>query len=191
VLRHCPRASSWFRATLFAFSARRFHQISLRGEMVRTGRLELPSSEWRSEVQPIYQVRETTAGLRNEKWAFAFRLRRGSLHALRERGLVGRGRIRTSEPRRDVIYSHAALAACISARYLDGNGPPIRGRADNDPPSPLVAKAGRGSRGRTALEPAYETARITDRSTRIEMTRNSLKERGSRQATRPVPLRRE
>jgi hypothetical protein len=53
---------------------------------------------------------------------------------------VGRGWFRTSEPRRDVIYSHAALAACIPARG--------------------------GSRGCTALKVAYETTWITNRSTR-------------------------
>jgi hypothetical protein len=54
----------------------------------------------------------------------------GDSNSLRRRGtprhspytksarMVGRGRIRTSEPRRDVIYSHAALAACIPARDL-------------------------------------------------------------------------
>src|SRR5215470_16540038 len=75
----CPRASSWFRATLSAASAQRFHQISLRGvlrlaepklveanarlralrerRLVRTGRIELPSLEWRSNIEPINYVR--------------------------------------------------------------------------------------------------------------------------------------
>jgi hypothetical protein len=75
----CPRASSWFRATLSATSAQRFHQISLRGvlrlaepklveanvrlralrerRLVRTGRIELPSLEWRSNIEPINYVR--------------------------------------------------------------------------------------------------------------------------------------
>src|SRR5215813_3052707 len=66
----CPRASSWFRATLFAFSARRFHQISLRGDL----RLAEPK-------------------LADARPAFAFGLRRGSLLSLRERRLARTGRI--------------------------------------------------------------------------------------------------
>jgi hypothetical protein len=48
-----------FRAHLFAFSARRFHQISFPGrvELVRTRRIELLSPEWRSSIEPINYIR--------------------------------------------------------------------------------------------------------------------------------------
>src|SRR5215831_13719133 len=48
----CPRASSWFRATLSAASAQRFHQISLRGELARAPGIEPGPQEWRSCALP-------------------------------------------------------------------------------------------------------------------------------------------
>jgi hypothetical protein len=181
-----PSRSSRTHSPRSPFGLRRgsLHSLCER-RLVRTGRLELPSPEWRSEAQPIYQARENCP-MSEWEWPAEpkladtppspYGLRRGSLHSLRERRLVGRGRIRTSEPRRDVIYSHAALAACIPARCFSEIGLASRSSQTHSPPSAFArqpslaprAKAGRGSRGRTALESAYETARITDRSTRTK-----------------------
>src|ERR1700681_3677611 len=50
-------AQSWFRANLSAASTRRCHQISFLSALVRIAGIEPPSSEWRSEAQPIDQIR--------------------------------------------------------------------------------------------------------------------------------------
>ena len=46
-----------FRAHLSAFSARRFHQISFPGELVRTAGIEPTPPEWRSGTLPLSHVR--------------------------------------------------------------------------------------------------------------------------------------
>src|SRR5262249_32551698 len=63
------RALSWFRSTLSCSSGRRFHQISLQGELERPVGYDPTSSAWRAETLPLSYGR-----------------------------VVGRGRIRTSEP---------------------------------------------------------------------------------------------
>ena len=85
------RALSWFRSTLSCSSGRRFHQISLQGELERPVGYDPTSSAWRAETLPLSYGR-----------------------------VVGRGRIRTSEPRRDGVYGAAALASCIPARTVSG-----------------------------------------------------------------------
>ena len=55
-----PRARSWFRATLSAFSARRFHQISLPGELVRMPVIETGPDEWRSSARPSSYTRRSS-----------------------------------------------------------------------------------------------------------------------------------
>ena len=52
-----PRAWSWFRATLSASSARRFHQISLPGALVRMPVIETGPDEWRSPARPSSYTR--------------------------------------------------------------------------------------------------------------------------------------
>src|SRR5262249_18763761 len=89
------RALSWFRSTLSCSSGKRFHQISLQGELERPVGYDPTSSAWRAETLPLSYGR-----------------------------VVGRGRIRTSEPRRDGVYGAAALASCIPAH--DGCGGPNR-----------------------------------------------------------------
>jgi hypothetical protein len=53
------KAGAWgrFRAHLSAFSARRFHQISFPGELVRTAGIEPTPPEWRSGTLPLSHVR--------------------------------------------------------------------------------------------------------------------------------------
>src|SRR5215831_9592266 len=63
------RALSWFRSTLSCSSGKRFHQISLQGELERPVGYDPTSSAWRAETLPLSYGR-----------------------------VVGRGRIRTSEP---------------------------------------------------------------------------------------------
>src|SRR5262252_3136261 len=63
------RALSWFRSTLSCSSGRRFHQISLQGEVERPAGNDPTSSAWRAETLPLSYGR-----------------------------VVGRGWIRTSEP---------------------------------------------------------------------------------------------
>jgi hypothetical protein len=63
------RALSWFRSTLSCSSGRRFHQISFQGELERPAGYDPTSSAWRAETLPLSYGR-----------------------------VVGRGRIRTSEP---------------------------------------------------------------------------------------------
>ena len=89
------RALSWFRSTLSCSSGKRFHQISLQGELERPVGYDPTSSAWRAETLPLSYGR-----------------------------VVGRGRIRTSEPRRDGVYGAAALASCIPAHV--GCGGPNR-----------------------------------------------------------------
>lgn len=50
----------WFRANLSAVSARRCHQISFPGELVRTAGLEPAPPEWRSGTLPLSHVRRTS-----------------------------------------------------------------------------------------------------------------------------------
>ena len=52
-----PRAWSWFRATLSASSARRFHQISLPGALARMPVIETGPDEWRSSARPSSDTR--------------------------------------------------------------------------------------------------------------------------------------
>lgn len=52
-----PRARSWFRATLSASSARRFHQISLPGALARMPVIETGPDEWRSPARPSSYTR--------------------------------------------------------------------------------------------------------------------------------------
>jgi hypothetical protein len=51
------RAWSWFRATLFAPSTRRFHQISLPDDLVRMPVIETGPDEWRSSARPSSYTR--------------------------------------------------------------------------------------------------------------------------------------
>ena len=62
-------ALSWFRATLSCSSGRRFHQISLQGELERPAGYDPASSAWQAETLPLSYGR-----------------------------VPGRGRIRTFEP---------------------------------------------------------------------------------------------
>lgn len=57
-----PRAWSWFRATLSAASARRFHQISLPGAVARMPVIETGPDEWRSSARPSSYTRMRSFG---------------------------------------------------------------------------------------------------------------------------------
>lgn len=57
-----PRAWSWFRATLSAASARRFHQISLPGGLARMPAIETGPDEWRSSARPSSYTRMLSFG---------------------------------------------------------------------------------------------------------------------------------
>ena len=85
-----PRAWSWFRATLSAFSARRFHQISLPGGLVRMPVIETGPDEWRSSARPSSYTRRSVSG----KSDGVFRNTRQV-----KCELVGSGRNRTSCPK--------------------------------------------------------------------------------------------
>lgn len=67
-------AWSWLRSTLSAFSARRFHQISL--PSARPARIELASSEWHSEAQPVDQGRMVGNGRNRTSCPKGLRLQR-------------------------------------------------------------------------------------------------------------------
>ncbi len=96
------RAWGRFRAHLSAFSARRFHQISFPGELVRTRRIELLSPEWRSGIEPINYIRISVGAARRSPWTISTR-------AAGEWWEVD-----GIEPlaRRDRVYSAATAPAC-------------------------------------------------------------------------------
>ena len=50
------RALSWFRSTLSCSSSRRFHQISLQGELERPVGYDPTSSAWQAETLPLSYV---------------------------------------------------------------------------------------------------------------------------------------
>src|SRR6266576_3474809 len=80
------------RTNLFRSSGGRVDHDHYPGELERTSGIEPASARRQRAALPLSYVR-----------------------------MVGRGRIRTSEPRRDGVYSAAALAACIPARCRGPN----------------------------------------------------------------------
>jgi hypothetical protein len=104
-----PRAWSWFRATLSASSARRFHQISLPGALARMPVIETGPDEWRSTARPSSYTRESI---------FRKSGRRFSAENARIKNLICKNLIWWEadgiEPlaRRDRVYSAATAPAC-------------------------------------------------------------------------------
>lgn len=77
-----PRAWSWFRATLSAASARRFHQISLPGGLARMPVIETEPDEWRSSARPSSYTRMLSFG---GKWTESNLLPEGTAFTARRR----------------------------------------------------------------------------------------------------------